>query len=259
MAMFTATDTPTATVRVRLWDLPLRTFHWALLAAVGTAIVTGKLGGAWMVWHGRAGIAITALLAFRLVWGLVGSTTARFGHFVPGPRGLWAYLRGRWRGLGHNPLGALSVLALLVMLAVQAGTGLVSNDDIAFTGPLVSLVDDTWSLRSTGWHRQLANGLFVLLGLHLAAIAYHHTVKKDALVPPMITGWKQVPAGTAAPRAAHPLWLAVAIAVGVLAGLGASGRWLRQPDGATTATAAQNAANHASQPDAPARSVAPSW
>ena len=98
---------------IRLWDLPTRLFHWLLAALVTAAFVTGLTGGNAMVWHGRLGLLILGLLTFRLVWGLVGSTYARFVQFVPGPKTMLTYLRGGWQGMGHNPLGALSVLALL--------------------------------------------------------------------------------------------------------------------------------------------------
>jgi cytochrome b len=189
--------------RILLWDLPLRVFHWSLVASVTTAVVTGELGGAWMVWHGRAGLLIVGLLVFRIVWGVVGSATSRFTHFAPSPASVLTYLRGRWRGVGHNPLGALSVFALLGLLALQATTGLFGNDDIAFAGPLNHLVDDTLGSRVTGWHRLLAYGLFVLMGLHLLAIAFHVVVKRHRLIRPMITGLSDIDAGTPVPRPAR--------------------------------------------------------
>jgi len=176
--------------RVRVWDLPLRLFHWALVAAVTTAIVTAELGGAWMAWHGRAGLAVVGLLVFRVAWGVAGAATARFASFAPTPARLRRYLRGEWRGIGHNPLGALSVFAMLGLLALQAATGLFGNDDIAFAGPLNHLVDDALGARLTGWHRLLADGLFALLALHLAAIAFHELVRRHRLVWPMLTGWR---------------------------------------------------------------------
>ena len=188
------------TRRYVLWDLPLRVFHWSLVAAVTTAVMTGELGGAWMPWHGRAGLAIVGLLVFRIVWGVVGSATARFTQFAPTPTRLLAYVRGRWRGVGHNPLGALSVFALLALLSAQAATGLFGNDDIAFAGPLNHLVDDTLGARATGWHRLLADGLFVLMALHLLAIAFHVVVKRHRLIRPMITGLQDVAPGMPLPK-----------------------------------------------------------
>ena len=189
--------------RFLLWDLPLRVFHWSLVAAVTAAIVTGEIGGPWMVWHGRAGLLIVGLLVFRIVWGLVGSATSRFAHFAPSPGSVLAYLRGRWRGVGHNPLGALSVFALLGLLALQATTGLFGNDDIAFAGPLNHLVSDTLGSRVTGWHRLLADALFAWMALHLLAIAFHVVVKRHRLIRPMITGLHDVDADTPLPAPAR--------------------------------------------------------
>jgi cytochrome b len=182
------------TIRIRLWDLPLRLFHWSLVCAVTAAIVSAKVGGEWMVWHGRAGLAIVGLLAFRLTWGIVGSTTARFAHFAPRPSSLRAYLKGQWQGIGHNPIGALSVFLLLGLLAAQALTGLFSNDDIDFNGPWFALIDKDLSDHVTGWHHTLSNLLLALLGLHVAAILFYLIAKKNNLILPMLTGWKQVPA-----------------------------------------------------------------
>jgi len=198
-----------------VWDLPLRVFHWSLAAAVTAAIVTAKLGGSWMAWHGRAGLTIVGLLVFRLVWGLIGSATARFAGFAPTPARLRLYLRGQWRGVGHNPLGALSVFAMLGLLTLQATTGLFGNDDIAFAGPLNRFVDEALGTRVTGWHRLLANGLFGLLGLHLAAIAFHELVKRHRLVLPMVTGRRE---GEPASRSfAHGSRAALLVALGLAA------------------------------------------
>ena len=213
--------------RILLWDLPLRVFHWSLVAAVTTAVVTGELGGPWMVWHGRAGLLIVGLLVFRMIWGVVGSATSRFTHFAPSPTSVLAYLRGRWRGVGHNPLGALAVFALLGLLTLQAATGLFGNDDIAFAGPLNHLVDDTLGARLTGWHRLLAWGLFGLMALHLLAIAFHVVVKRHRLIRPMVSGVLEVDARTPLPKPVRGggrfgLLVAVALAAaGVLALVGA--------------------------------------
>lgn len=247
-----------STPRVAVWDLPLRVFHWSLVLAVATALVTGEIGGEWMVWHGRAGIAIAGLLVFRAVWGLLGTPHARFVHFAPTPGRLRAYLRGQWQGLGHNPLGALSVFALLGLLTLQAGTGLFGNDDIAYTGPLAALLSDERVSQLTGWHKLLANGLFALLALHLAAIAFHVRIKKHDIVTPMVTGWTQVAttATVAAPvvsvrRRLPGLVLALALALGTV-GLLLWSPWLQ------TGTAADSA-DHAAGAPAAASQAAPGW
>lgn len=175
--------------KVYVWDLPVRLFHWLLVASVIGAFITAKIGGNAMIWHGRLGLAILGLLTFRIVWGFVGSTYVRFLHFVRGPRAILAYLRGQWQGQGHNPLGALSVLGLLGILLAQAITGLFANDDIAFYGYLASLVETERSSEITGIHHLLEKVLMLLVALHIGAIAFYAHVRKHNLVKPMISGW----------------------------------------------------------------------
>ncbi|TAL50157.1 MAG: cytochrome B [Methylovulum sp.] len=179
---------------IRIWDFPTRLFHWLLVVSVAAAYITATLGGNLMDWHGRIGALILGLLIFRYIWGFIGTTHARFGSFFPTPRRLAAYLKGRWHGTGHNPLGALAVFALLTDLSVLVATGLCSSDDIAFAGPLFSLVDDE-SISDTlsALHAQAFNVLLALLVLHLTAIAYYRWVKKTNLLAPMLTGKKEVP------------------------------------------------------------------
>lgn len=183
-------------VKIRVWDLPTRLFHWLLVLAVVGLIVTGNVGGAWMNWHMRLGYAVFALVLFRLVWGVWGGRWSRFVHFVPTPRRLWAYVRGQrdTQSVGHNPMGALSVLALLAVLLLQVGTGLVSDDEIAFTGPLTPLVSADTVSWATGYHAELGKLLLLgLVALHLAAIVYHRVVKKHRLVKAMLTGYQESP------------------------------------------------------------------
>lgn len=199
---------------VRVWDLPTRLFHWLLVLSVVGAVVTVKLGGTWMVWHERCGVVALGLLAFRLCWGLFGGTTARFRHFVRGPAALAAYLRGRWHGIGHNPLGALSVLAMLLLLGFQAVTGLFAFDDIAFAGPLRPAVSAATSDLLSGWHRRMEWWLYGLFALHVLAILFYTLVKKDDLIVPMITGRKAVGNPAQADiRGGGPLAFAIAAAV----------------------------------------------
>ncbi len=147
-----------ASVRVRVWDLPTRLFHWLLAACVIGAVISAKIGGNAMVWHMRLGYAVLALLLFRLVWGLVGGRWSRFASFIYGPAAYWRYLSGRARAedqfeVGHNPLGALSVFAMLAWLALQVGSGLIADDEIAITGPLVRFVSIETSLSWTAHHK----------------------------------------------------------------------------------------------------------
>lgn len=214
--------------RIRVWDLPTRLFHWLLVVLVIAMIVTGTVGGNLMDWHGRIGLGVVGLISFRMVWGACGSTYARFASFFPTPGRLLAYLRGEWRGAGHNPLGALSVFGLLGLLTLQLCTGLVGNDDIAFRGPLFELVSKALSDRMTGLHKLLACGLFALIALHVGAIMFYAHVKKDNLVRPMITGWKEDGEGKSATGGgAIALVIAMIVAAGVT--YGASGAWLPPP------------------------------
>ena len=213
-------------LRFRLWDLPTRIFHWALVLCVIGSFITVNIGGNAMVWHGRIGIAVVGLLAFRLVWGVAGSTYARFAQFVRGPGAIKDYLQGRWQGEGHNPLGALSVLALLGTLSLLVATGLFANDDIAFEGPLYALVGKELSDRVVGIHRLIEPVIMLLVFAHLAAIVFYTRVKKQDLVKPMITGWKTGAGETA--KGGGAIAFCIALAIGLLAAYGASGAWLPQ-------------------------------
>lgn len=216
--------------RIRLWDLPTRLFHWLLAGLVVASFVSGKIGGNAMDWHGKFGLAILGLLAFRLVWGFAGSTYARFVSFLPTPAKVLAHLRGQWRGVGHNPLGAFSVFGLLLLLAFQVGTGLFGNDDIAFRGPLYELISKDLSDRLTGLHKLSVNVLIALVTLHIVAIAFYVRVKKDDLIRPMLTGWKEVAPGEGASASGGgALPLAVALLVAVTTVYGGSGAWLPTP------------------------------
>ena len=217
--------------RIRLWDIPTRLFHWLLALSVGAALISAQLGGNLMDWHGRIGLFIVGLVVFRLVWGVMGSTYARFTQFFPTPAKVKIFLRGEWRGVGHNPLGALSVLGLLGLLGFQVVSGLFANDDISFVGPLFDLVSKDLSNQLTGLHKLASNVIYGLIGLHLAAIAYYAVVKKDNLLKPMVTGWKETDKAAQATSATGGGWLALIVSL-CLAGAAvyaASGAWLPAP------------------------------
>lgn len=216
------------TRKILIWDLPTRLFHWLLLLAIVALVVTGKAGGSWMEWHGRLGLLVLGLLVFRLLWGVMGSTYARFAGFFPTPAKVAAYLRGQWHAPGHNPLGACSVLALLAVPLFQALTGLVANDDIAFVGPLYDLVGRDLSNLATRWHLLAVNVLLALVALHVAAILFYAHIKKDNLVKPMVLGWKDSAHGESA-RGGGWIAFVLALALAVLAVYGASGAWLPEP------------------------------
>lgn len=219
---------------IRLWDLPIRLFHWLLVLCVTGAFVCAQIGGNAMVWHGRFGLAVVGLLAFRLVWGFVGSTYARFFQFIKGPKAILAYLRGEWHGEGHNPLGALSVLGLLGTLLLLVATGLFANDDIAFEGPLYSLVGKDLSDKVVGIHRLLEPLIILLVVAHLSAIVYYVRFKKENLIMPMITGVKESSAEPA--RGGGLVAFCVALVFALAAVYGASGAWLPEPPPAAPAT-----------------------
>lgn len=219
------------TKRIKLWDLPTRLFHWLLVILVSAAVITANIGGSAIEWHGKIGLAILGLIAFRLVWGVIGSTPARFASFLPTPASLRAYLRGQWRGVGHNPLGAFSVFGLLALIAVQLATGLFANDDIAFHGPLYGLIGKDLSDRLSAIHELTSNALIALIVLHLGAIVFYTHVKKDNLVRPMITGWKEVDADEPLEAASGggPIAFIVALLIALAVVYGGSGAWLPAP------------------------------
>lgn len=220
-------DRPAAAADVVVWDLPLRVFHWALVLLVSSAIATGLAGGAWMTWHARAGQAIAALLVFRLAWGLWGTRYARFAQFWPSPARVLAYLRGRWQGLGHNPLGALSVLAVLTLLVAQVLTGLMGNDEIGFAGPWSDWVSEDTSLQLTGWHKLAAKLLYAWLGLHTLAIAAYVLVRRQPLLRAMWVGRKPGQPGDALASAERPRWPLLLLSLA----LAASVWWLLRTSG----------------------------
>ena len=185
---------------VRIWDLPTRTFHWVLAACVVGSIVSAKIGGNAMVWHFRFGYVVFTLLAFRILWGLVGGRWSRFASFIYAPATTLRYLRGGSRAhehhdVGHNPLGAFSVFGLLAILAAQVGTGLFADDEIANTGPLIKFVSGATSLLLTKWHKTFGQWIIIsLVLLHVAAILFYLLKKKQNLVRPMLSGDKVLPA-----------------------------------------------------------------
>lgn len=178
---------------IRVWDLPIRLFHWLLVLGIVLSFVTVKIGGNVMELHARVGYCVLTLIVFRICWGFIGSHHARFIHFVPSPKGLLNYLSGKTKaGLGHNPLGALSVLALLFSIGLQAVTGLFANDDIAFEGPLAKHVSNGTVELLTSIHHQNEKILIILIVVHLCAIFYYQKFKGENLIKPMLLGDKEI-------------------------------------------------------------------
>jgi cytochrome b len=206
---------------VLVWDLPTRLFHWLLVALVAVSFATGKIGGNAMLYHEWCGEAILALLMFRVVWGFSGSTPSRFRTFLVGPAAVLRYALTLFRReadhhLSHNPLGGWSVMAMLLVLLIQAGTGLFANDDIATAGPLYKWVSKAASNRLTAIHHLNHDAIIILVAVHIAAVLFHLIYKKENLITPMITGIKQWQ-GDSADHPQQPLWRA-AIAAAVAAG-----------------------------------------
>jgi cytochrome b len=191
---------------VRVWDLPTRVFHWSLLSCIVGAVVSAQLGGNWMEWHVRLGASTLGLLAFRVVWGLIGPRYARFGSFLYAPGVVLAHLRQLRstveRHAGHSPSGAVSVFALLGVLVAQVLTGLFSSDSISTDGALVRFASETTVSLATSVHVKLQWALYALVALHGVAVLAYLVVKKDNLIRPMLHGDK---AGIQAPHAADSI------------------------------------------------------
>ncbi|MFA7587587.1 MAG: cytochrome b/b6 domain-containing protein [Novosphingobium sp.] len=175
---------------VRVWDLPTRLFHWLTVLLVAFSWWSAE--NREMAWHQLSGLAVFGLVIFRLAWGVMGGSTARFANFLSGPGAVMEYLRGsaaRARQIGHNPLGALSVLALLGFLLFQTISGMFASDvDGLESGPLSFLISFEQSRTATEWHEISFNLLLAMIALHLVAIVYYRLARGRNLVRPMITG-----------------------------------------------------------------------
>ncbi|MDQ4087318.1 MAG: cytochrome b/b6 domain-containing protein [Pseudomonadota bacterium] len=205
-------------MRVRIWDWPTRLFHWLLVVLIPLQWWTAEQD--MMDLHILSGTVMLGLLLFRLLWGVFGSSTARFSNFVKGPRAVVSYLSGRAaQVLGHNPLGGWSVMAMLGLLSLQVGLGLIASDeDGLYSGPLSHLVDAERSESAAEWHEQMFDLLVVLIALHVAAILFYALFKRRNLIGPMLVGTGEAP-GDAAPMQPVPAWRFLIAAA--LAGAGA--------------------------------------
>lgn len=218
---------------VRVWDIPVRAFHWLLAFSILGLFITGKLGGNWMEWHKKIGFFALGLIAFRIVWGFIGSEHARFKSFVYGPSTVIGYAKNLFsvkseKYIGHNPMGGLSVLALLAAVGFQAVSGLFANDDIMLEGPYASMVSKAFSDQMTKLHHLNSNLILILIGVHLSAIAFYAVFKQENLIEAMITGEKMVESDGSnpsiggqieaqSPEKPRPVWLSwvVAVVIGV--------------------------------------------
>lgn len=199
---------------IEIWDLPIRVFHWTLIALILSAYITGEQGGALMDWHGRIGGAILFLITFRIIWGLIGSPYAKFSHFFPTINRLKKYFQGKWSEEGHNPLGAISVIVLLLLILMLVITGLFSNDDIAFNGPWYGFISKETSDFLSGQHHRFFDVLVYFIFLHIAAILFYVLVKKQNLIAPMVTGKKKLQRNvTSKHKPLNPKKLLVALSI----------------------------------------------
>jgi len=197
--------------RKLVWGLPIRIFHWVLVLLVCISLYTGLSGGfIEMDYHMLSGYGVLTLILFRFVWGLTAKGNARFSNFIFGPATISRFIKGNHKSKsGHNPLGALSVVAMLVALLLQASTGLFANDDVLLEGPLAHLVSYDTSRALTAIHKLNMWFVFFLLGLHLTAQMYYELVRKERLVLPMITGTKLLPDNNDYEEEKHQLFLAL--------------------------------------------------
>lgn len=200
-----------AAPRYPVWDVFVRLFHWLLVAGFAGSWISAELGN--MMLHQQFGLAILALLVFRISWGLVGSETARFSQFVRGPGAALAYLRGRLHVVGHNPIGGWSVVVLLLLMLAQAVSGLMNSDDIYFEGPLYPFVSGNTADLAAVVHDIAFDALIVFVAVHVLAIVVYRLKGKN-LVKPMITGYgEESPSSPPAPIARAVLLLILSAAI----------------------------------------------
>jgi len=211
---------------IRVWDLPTRLFHLMLIIAVSGLVLTGEIGGDLMKFHFWCGYGVLSLVFFRVIWGLWGGHWSRFVNFLPTPSNVLSYINDLRNGshtpaIGHNPLGALSVFAMLLVLLLQVFSGLMSDDEIANAGPWAVLVSSDWVSMATNFHTEVGKTtLIALLGMHLASVLYYKYFKHEDLLTPMVHGDKHLPHNTPASRDsptsrlfAVGVWLGCAYAV----------------------------------------------
>lgn len=206
----TPSQVPTP-VRVRVWDVATRLVHWSMVLAVAASWWTGETGR--LEWHRWSGYVLLGLVTFRIYWGFFGSSTARFSQFLRGPRTVAGYLRGTWEtAAGHNPLGAWSVLALIVLLFIQVALGLFAVDvDGIESGPLSLYVSFEAGRAAAQWHEAVFNVLMFFIVLHVAALAYYRLVRKQKLVTAMLHGAREYEREVPAVRTASILRLVIGV------------------------------------------------
>lgn len=210
---------------IQVWDLPTRIFHWGLVVMVFLAWFTADLFDSILWLHQWIGIGIIGLVSFRLAWGFVGSTYARFSQFVVNFDRVKAYFRGGWHGIGHNPLGGWSVLLMLTLLTGIVLTGLFAHHH-EFQAPFALVVGEWVSDFLTGVHEFLFNVLFIVMVLHVLAMMVYKMILNNDLIQPMIDGYTVVDNETDQ-SATGGGWLALvfALSVSIFVMWLASGAW----------------------------------
>ncbi len=203
-----------------IWDLPIRLFHWALVCLIAFSWITYKQG--WMEWHLLSGYTILTLLLFRVIWGFIGSDTARFAFFLKSPLEALRHLshlhtREPDTEIGHNAAGGWMVLVMLGLLFTQVLTGLGSNDDISVEGPLATRLGKELSDQVTSLHHLGSKLILAMIAMHILAIITYAVLKRHNLVRPMITGKKRLPGATRAPRIVSPILAAGVYAIAIAA------------------------------------------
>ena len=191
-----------------VWDLPLRLFHWLLVLCMTASWITADPGGTSMQIHMYFGYTTIGLLLFRIIWGFIGPRHARFSSFLQGPSGIWRYAKSLAAGtmiqtVGHNPLGGIMVIVMLVLVGAQAATGLFASDDILWSGPYNGAVSAATADKLTSFHDLNFNVILAAVALHIMAVAFYFLVKKQNLIGAMFHGKKlalYVPANEAITR-----------------------------------------------------------
>jgi cytochrome b len=208
-------------IQVRVWDWPTRIFHWVLASLVVALVITGNVGGNAMVWHFRCGYGVLSLLLFRLLWGFVGGHWSRWRQLTCTPSTLRQYIAGsQSRFLGHNPLGSLSIIAMLALLLLQASTGLLSDDEIANAGPLTVWVSESVVSTTTYWHKEIGKALVLLLvATHVLAIGWHFFKKQENLTRAMLLGDKTSDVSSPSSQDGVGQWLKALVCLGISSGL----------------------------------------
>jgi cytochrome b len=218
-------DNNSVATHVKIWDLPTRVFHWLLVVSCIAAYVTNWLGVSYFSYHLWTGYFVVILLVFRILWGIVGTHHARFINFVRHPIESIRYAlhltKGKARSYpGHNPLGALMVLTLLLVLLLQAVTGLFANDEIFNVGPLYGYISHELSLQLTAIHKELFYWILGAVGIHVGAVLFYVFVKRENLIKAMVTGKKPAEGLSEAKTIeSSRIWLALALIVIVSAAL----------------------------------------